>query len=57
MIRKVARYFGKWPHEFEYLDVYQQNLALLCVLDHEAAMLDLADRSGAFPVISASEVA
>lgn len=57
MVRKVARFFGKWPHEFEELDVYQQNLALLCVLDHDAAFMSIAEKSGAFPTFNVSEVA
>ena len=57
MIRKTCRLFGKWPHEFEELDVYQQNLAALCALDHEASLVDIVKRSGAFPVVSAGDVA
>lgn len=57
MIRKTCHHFGKWPHEFELLTVYQQNLALLCMLDHDAATMALAERTGAFPTVEISEVA
>jgi hypothetical protein len=49
--------FGKWPHEFFELTLYQQNLAVLCAADRDAAILEKATRLKAFPGLDISEVA
>lgn len=56
MIRQVCKEYGKWPHEFFDLDVFEQNLAVLCMADKDAARALLIGK-GALPVIDVGEVA
>ena len=58
MLHKVARTYGKWPHEFLDLSFEQQNLAVLCVLEHDAAVAHAVKRgkTPVFPTVSLSDV-
>jgi len=51
MLHKVARAYGKWPHEVMQLSVEEQNIAFLCVLTHDAHVASIMKDGGAFPVV------
>jgi hypothetical protein len=49
--------FGKWPHEFLKLSVFEQNLAVLCAADREASIVQTATAMKAMPALDISEIA
>ena len=57
MVDRLARTYGKWPHEVLELDTEQQNFAVLCMLTHDAHVAQTVKSAGmVFPTLDLASV-